>query len=158
MKRQNGFTMVELITVMVLLGVLAAIGVPRLMGDNGTGAVVFGDQVKSALRLAHKNAVARRRVVCVQAAGTTVSIRIRQAPGLGACDNAMLDGLPDAGFASNSNKLTVANAPATLFFRPDGTVSDSAAGTPLGRTELHILASGAIERSITLQGSTGHVE
>lgn len=150
--------MVELITVMVLIGVLAAIGIPRLMGDNGTGAAVFGDQVRSALRLAHSNAVARRRVVCVQAAGTTVQLRIRRNTGLGACDNVQLDGLADAGFASKDSKLTVANAPATLFFRPDGTVSDSATGAPLGSTELRILASGALERTIILQGSTGYVE
>lgn len=157
MTRQQGFTMVELITVMVLLGVLAAIGVPRLMGDNGTGATVFGDQVKSALRLAHSNAVARRRVVCVEAAGTAVRLRMRQAPGLAACD-AQLNGLADAGFASSNNKITVADAPAMLFFRPDGTVSASANGAPLGRTELRILASGTLERTIVLQGSTGYVE
>lgn len=154
----RGFTMVELVTVMVLLGVLAAIGVPRLMDGNGTRAAVFGDQVASALRLAQKNAVARRRVVCAEAQGTAVRLRIRTTPGPGACDDVSIDGITDDLFASGAADVTVTGAPAVLFFQPDGTISAAEDGTPLGRQELFIKAAATIERTIVLAGSTGHVE
>ena len=156
MTRQDGFTMVELITVMVLLGVLAAIGLPRLMGDNGTSVAVFGDQLASALRQAHTNAVARRRTVCVEATGTAVRLRIKTTAGPGAC-NAAIDNVTDDLFASRDSKVTVAGAPATLFFQPDGTVSSSQNGPPLGRLALAIQASGVTQRSVVLEGSTGYV-
>ena len=52
--RAAGFTMVELVVVMILIGVLAAIGIPRLMGDKNMEGAVFGDQVVSGLRRAQK--------------------------------------------------------------------------------------------------------
>ena len=79
MKRQGGFTMVELIMVMVMVGVLAAIGIPKLMGGNTTGALVFGDQVASALRHAQTSAVSHRRVVCLATTARTLVMRIRTA-------------------------------------------------------------------------------
>lgn len=153
---QRGFTMVELVTVMVLLGVLAAIGIPRLVGGNGTKATVFGDQVASALRLAQKNAVARRRVVCAEAQGTTVTLRIRTAPGPGACD-AQIAGLADDLFVSGAAGVTVTGAPAMLFFQPDGTISAGQDAAPFDRYLLQIMDSTTEQRTIVLQGSTGYV-
>lgn len=156
MKRQAGFSMVELITVMVLLGVLAAIGIPRLMGDNGTAVAVFGDQLSSALRLAQSNAVARRRTVCVEAAGTAVKLRIKTSSGPGACSVA-IDGITDDLFASRDSKVTVTGAPAVLYFQPDGTVSSTQNGGPFGKLLLSIQSSGVTQRSVVLEGSTGYV-
>jgi MSHA pilin protein MshC len=70
-KHQHGFTMVELITVMVIVGVLAAVAVPRFF-DRGTfDSRGFHDQVISTLRYAQKAAIAERRLVCVSFPSST---------------------------------------------------------------------------------------
>ena len=155
-RRQVGFTMVELITVMVLLGVLAAIGIPRLMGDNNINAVVFGDQVTSAMRTAQKTAVAKRRLVCVTTTDRTVRLRIRTATGTGAC-NAQLTGVDTTQYDSSDTKVKMANTQTNLFFRPDGTIAASAAGAPLAGYAITIAQAGVVQRSIAIDGRTGLV-
>jgi MSHA pilin protein MshC len=65
MRGQRGFTMVELVTVMVIAGVLAAMLAPRFFGRSVFESRGFYDQVVSTLRYAQKAAIAQRRFVCV---------------------------------------------------------------------------------------------
>lgn len=164
MKRQHGFTMVELILVIVLIGVLAAVGIPRLMGEDFTKAVVFGDQVASTLRQAQKTAVARRRLVCVETTATTLRLRIRTSPvrplatdGAAAC-NAALAGVSDGDWDSADARVTMANAPATLFFHPDGTIGGTPLGAPFGARTIEIRMNDQTRRNIVFDGRTGYVE
>jgi MSHA pilin protein MshC len=61
---QSGFTLVELITVMILIGILAVVATPRL-GDSGFRERGFRDAVVAAVSHARLTAVASRRFVCV---------------------------------------------------------------------------------------------
>lgn len=148
--------MVELITVMILVGVLAAVGIPRLMGDDTTAPAVFRDQVTSALRTAQKAAVARRRTVCATTSASGVQLRISTAPGTSNC-NARFDDIADDAYNSRSTRVTMQNPTPQLFFRPDGSVSASATGTPLALHTIAILSSGTTAHTIALQGRTGLV-
>ena len=155
--RASGFTMVELVVVMILIGVLAAIGIPRLLGDKNMEAAVFGDQVVSGLRRAQKIATGHRRVVCASVGPKAVILR------LNACGSAglALAGLDDGDFATTDSVLTVTTA--TLFFQPDGRITSDAAGTAA-------VAAGTIAvtgnmngqptafRTIHVEGTTGYVE
>ena len=155
-RRQDGFSMVELITVMVLIGVLAAIGIPRLMGGNSINAVVFGDQVASAMRTAQKSAVAKRRIVCVTTFERRIELRISTAAGTAAC-NLQLDGANDGAFDSNDGKVTMNNPQPALFFRPDGTVAAAAGNAPLAGFDIMVSDSSGVRRTIHVDGRTGHV-
>lgn len=160
--RSGGFTLVELITVMLLIGILAAIGVPRLMNGNDGAALTYGDQVASALRLAQKTAVAHRRTVCVGASSSAMTLRIATAVGSSAC-GAALEGVDDADYRSGAAGVTStglaggsASAPNRLLFQPDGTIA-GADGTP-ARGVVTIVADGRTVRTIRVEGVTGYVE
>lgn len=61
--RESGFTLIELITVMILLGILAVVAMPRFF-DNSFRERGFHDGVKAAVQHARRVAVASRRYVC----------------------------------------------------------------------------------------------
>lgn len=69
--RQSGFTLVELVMAMVIIGILAAVVAPRFFGSDVFQERGAADQVKAALRYGQKVAIAQRRNVSVQISGGT---------------------------------------------------------------------------------------
>ena len=63
--RAAGFTMVELIMVIVIVGVLAAVAASRFFVRTGFDVAAFAEQVRAMARYAQKLAVAQNRVVWV---------------------------------------------------------------------------------------------
>ncbi|MCZ2173851.1 MAG: prepilin-type N-terminal cleavage/methylation domain-containing protein, partial [Burkholderiales bacterium] len=63
--RATGFTTVELVVTLVIVGILAAIALPRFQDSAAFTQRGFYDEVKAALRYAQKLAIAKRREVCV---------------------------------------------------------------------------------------------
>jgi MSHA pilin protein MshC len=64
-RRATGFTLVELVLVIVLAGILSFFAGARLSDSNQANARGFADQVASTLRFAQKAAIAQRRNVYV---------------------------------------------------------------------------------------------
>lgn len=152
MKRlRHGYTMVELITVMVVLGIISAIAIPRLMGNDMAGPA-FRAELVSALRYAQKTAVSHRRLVCATVTANAVSLRIASQGGAAACDNDLA--LPD-GSASYTSKDNAVTASATsLFFQPAGTITSNGAGNATMAGTIAVTGLTAI----AYQGTTGYVE
>lgn len=73
----RGFTMVELVVTIVIIGILAATIVPRWNAGSGFGERGFRDQVVAALRFAQKSAIAARRTVRVDFTAVDVRLFIR---------------------------------------------------------------------------------
>ena len=76
-RRQRGFTLIELIMVIVLLGVLAVFAAPRIFSTSDINARGFHDETLGYLRYAQKTAIAQRRTVCVAfGSGATGSVTL----------------------------------------------------------------------------------
>lgn len=75
-RRQRGFSLVELITILVILGVLAATVSSRLMPSSLVQLQAGRDQLISALFVAQQNAMAQSHGVRLTTAGSTIDIRI----------------------------------------------------------------------------------
>ncbi|UVW28586.1 type II secretion system protein [Massilia sp. H6] len=150
--RASGFTMVELVMVMVLIGVIAAIGVPRMMGNNTMAAAAFGDQVVSALRTAQKSAVARRRLVCASVGASAVTLTMSPSSTRRNCT----EPLNAETYSTSASGVTAAASPSTLYFQPNGMITSDADGrTPVSGT---VVIQSDTSRTITFEGSTGHVQ
>ncbi|PKO29744.1 MAG: prepilin-type cleavage/methylation domain-containing protein [Betaproteobacteria bacterium HGW-Betaproteobacteria-7] len=155
---QRGFTLVELVIVMVLLGIMAIVALPRLAGSDAFSEAGFHTEVVAALRYAQKTAVSHRRLVCAQLTSTTVTLQIAASNPANACGATLLPA-PNgaAAFASTTRTslaLTAGSLPATLFFQPDGRITTNVAGSSLWTAGITV----ADQPVITIAGATGYVK
>ncbi len=81
--KNSGFTMIELIVTMVIIGILALAAIPRFLDTADFDNRRFNDEVMAALQYGHKAAIAARRNVCVAFSANSVTLRIAGAPGNG---------------------------------------------------------------------------
>jgi len=69
-----GFTLVELILVMVIAGALAALGAARFFDRAGYDAAAHADQLRALVRYGQKVAIAQNRPVFVRLDGAGVAL------------------------------------------------------------------------------------
>ena len=110
---QRGFTMVELIAVMVVAGIMAAFAMPRFFERSTFDARNFADQSRAMLRHAQKIAIAQNRSVFVRLNGASVAL----------CFDAVCSAgnlvIPPAGGNSGSS-ATVANCAGVARWECEG--------------------------------------
>lgn len=76
MRTMRGFTMVELIAVIVIVGILALVAGPRFFDRGLYDSRGFYDQVISTLRYAQKEAIAQHHYICVLFSGSSVTLTL----------------------------------------------------------------------------------
>ena len=153
--RRHGFTLVELIAVMMLVGVLATVALPRMEGAVALRGAGWRDQVQAGLLQARTLAHGHRRLVCVTLA--TGELRMAQASTnpASSCDNTVKGADGDARWAVDGNAIALTQQPAgTLYFQPDGRITSDGAGS----SSVDVTVTLAGETTLQLIGETGHVQ
>jgi MSHA pilin protein MshC len=149
--RRDGFTLIELVVVMVVIGILAVTAIPRMMGRNDVAPTAFRDTTLTLLRYAQKSAIAQRRDVCVTFAAASTTLTMASAHGDGSGCTPILRGadgvLPATATAQAGSGTGFPVPPAGFRFRARG-------DTNLG-ANLVINITGA--PAITVEQTTGYV-
>jgi type II secretion system protein H len=141
MRARGGFTVIELLVVMMLVGIIAGATIPRLTTAMERGRLQRAASVVAAdLRLAHSMAARRSAPVIVVVDTTTRSIRVRNFSGT---DTTFSRRLLGNGTEYGLQRLTTTQASVTVY--PNGIAS--------GPIELTLRAGGRTNRvSMTRAG------
>ncbi len=99
---QRGFTLVELIVIMIVVGVLAVTVIPRFADRQTFDTRGVFEDLTASLRFAHQQAVAQRRLMCVTVNASSFSVTRARAVPPAACDGtALLDPASGSGYVRN---------------------------------------------------------
>lgn len=159
MKALRGFTLIELVTTIIILGIIAVVAMPKIFDHNVFDAVGFRDATISLLRFGQKSAVAQRRTVCARFSATQAWLTMRSTAGDTACGVHASPGAPApagevllAGPTGTAPFLVTAQGgtgytptPASFYFL--------ASGQPSAGQSFSVTGSG----SVAVEAVTGYV-
>jgi len=152
-----GFTLIELVMVLLIIGVLAVFVIPRLDLLRGFDEIGYRDKVRGTLEFARKSAVAQRRNVNVNLSGNDLILTVAADVPEGAAGTTYGRAL-----VLPSPDRLCAGQPVNQVCAPDGITLTGPANlqfSPLGRPSAAATytVGGAVPEVITVEAETGHV-
>jgi MSHA pilin protein MshC len=148
--RSHGFTLTELIIVIVLMGTISAIAVSRMVTSKGFASRGFYDEAQGVVRFAQKTAIAWRRPIYVCVAADKVS-----AISNSDCNAPVVVPNP----VNPANSLQTQPAPSGVTLTPVGSFSFDGIGRPTPTYTITVNSTNADDpvRKIIVAAETGYV-
>jgi len=148
--RAAGFTLVELITTMIVVGIIAAVAIPQLVDRTNFDSRAFYDQAQATVRYAQKIAIAQRRsppTAPIYVVVTATQIRV-------CYDAACASPVSDVG-----GVIQTPAAPNGVTLAPASTFSFDGSGAPSAGQVISVNSSGVgdVNRTFTVEATTGYV-
>lgn len=141
----RGFTLLELLLVMTIAAIVAAVAMPRLVGPTAFDTRGFADQIAATVRIAQKLAIAQRREVFVRFTPNAATL----------CYDAGCAGLaPGPG---GETPYTVSAPSGVAIASPVGTLGFDAAGRPDIAATLTVTVNGTGAHPVIVERETGYV-
>ena len=148
LKTSPGFTLIELIMVIVLAGVLSVFIAPKLFNSDDFNARGFHDQTLAFLRYAQKTAIAQRRPVCVvfslNGLALTMDADANTATGSNGCETSLT--APSGGTLTARGAAQYAVTPSVTVF--------GALGQPGASQTIQVAG---VAKQIVVEAVTGYV-
>jgi MSHA pilin protein MshC len=144
--RVRGFTLIEIIVVMMLISILAVVALPRFFGAVTFSARGFVDEAKGMLRYAQKLAIARRANVYVSVSGGSIQLCFDPL-----CAEPVLDPAVGTGSFSKTVPSGVTLTASSAVFSFD------ALGKPVPDSAVTLTVSADTSHTITVERETGYV-
>lgn len=157
--RYRGFTLIELILVIIIMGVLAAVVAPRLLNTSEFSARGFHDETMAILRYAQKTAIAQRRAVCVTVTPTQLTLtQFKGNPAPATCAAATLAQAPQI-YGPPPTELPFSTQRAKGSTSLSTILPGPFQFTPLGSTDQTSLITISVANStpIYVEATTGYV-
>jgi len=154
---QRGFTLLELVAVVAILGILSVSILPASVNSNAFYARGFHDETLALLRYAQKSAIAQRRTVCVEFSDSqAISLRVASTAATATCSNEL------QGPAGDSNPIATITAQSDVVYSaPPDNFNFDGLGQPvdgsgtLAATQSIQVANAS--KTITIEAITGYV-
>jgi len=152
--RSHGFTLVELVIVICLMGVLGAIAASRMLTSQGFASRGFYDEAQGVVRYAQKTAIAWHRTITVCISATDVSA-------ISNANCASPTYVPHPIDPTNTRPLKTQPAPSgvTLSSSPSGSFTFDSGGRPSAAATITLNSTNPDDpaRQITVAAETGYV-
>lgn len=151
-RRDRGFSLMELVAVLVVLGIVLAVAAPHMDGGRGLREMDYPQALLADIRFARQRAEADGCEVRVAISSSSVLIAQRAALCAGAF-NRPVESLDAAGVSLGTappDGVSISASPAVFYFDASGRVLDSVGGSSVD------VAITVGSRQIDIEGTTGY--
>ncbi|WP_379745991.1 prepilin-type N-terminal cleavage/methylation domain-containing protein [Massilia sp. GCM10023247] len=167
--RHRGFTMVELIVVIVLIGIVSTVAVSRFFERGAFDAAAWADQLTSMLRHGQKIAVAQNRPVFVLLAPERAALcfaaqadcppalQVRAPGGANSGSDATREACGSDSWMCEAAPAGLAVTVPAAAIRFDG-LGRASAGNPAGARYAIAVEGDGVTRTIGIEAETGYVD